>query len=126
MVRLPAAAVFDCANTADHGRIINAVNLSTPWRMRLGIEVRVESSCFNGMHQSFDFCRRRTFRRAVWKPDYRNAAGLDLDRLNIHPYSHTIAPTKPSNPSHGASAKSSATRPIGASFENATIKPALS
>src|SRR4051794_23577443 len=48
------------------------------------------------------------------------------DFRTIHPYSHTMIPTKPTSPSHGAGANSSGTRPIGASFENATIRPAFS
>ena len=47
------------------------------------------------------------------------------DRRNIHLYNQMIAPTKPSSPSQGASAKSSGTSPIGASFEKPTMRPAL-
>src|SRR5918912_2830795 len=47
------------------------------------------------------------------------------DRRSIHPYNHTITPTKPRTPSHGASAKLSGTIPIGASFDVPTINPAL-
>ncbi len=54
-------------------------------------------------------------------PNYRSAA----DRRSIHLYNKTIAPTKPSSPSHSASSKSSGTIPIGASFDRLTIRPAL-
>ena len=54
-------------------------------------------------------------------PSHRAAA----ERRSIHPYNNTIAPTKPSSPSHGASAKSSGTSPIGAFFDKLTMRPAL-
>src|SRR6266550_5330999 len=47
------------------------------------------------------------------------------DLRSIHPYNSTIAPTKPSTPSQGAGVKLSGTRASGASFESATINPAL-
>src|ERR1043165_2716617 len=65
-----------------------------------------------------------------WRFTYEKAAdslcyAFALDLRSIQPYSQIITPTKPSNPSHGPSTKSSGTNPIGASFDNATIKPAL-
>jgi cyclase len=49
-----------------------------------------------------------------------------VDRRTIQRYSQTTMPAKPSRPSHFAGPKSSGTSPIGASFENATMSPALS
>src|SRR5215813_8944168 len=48
-----------------------------------------------------------------------------FERRSIHEYSRMIMPTKPITPSHGAGANSSGTRPIGASFDKPTIRPAL-
>ena len=47
------------------------------------------------------------------------------DRRNIHPYSNTITPTNPINPSQGAAPKSAETSAKGASVERPTIRPAL-
>src|SRR5689334_19936123 len=46
-------------------------------------------------------------------------------RLSIQRYSQAITPTKPSTPRIFAGPKSSGTSPIGASFEKATMRPAL-
>src|SRR5688572_3163242 len=59
-------------------------------------------------------------------PVYPFARLKAADFRSIQPYSHTIAPMKPSTPSHGARAKSGGRKPIGASLFSPTIRPALS
>src|ERR1051326_9215543 len=48
-----------------------------------------------------------------------------FERRSIHEYNKMMIPTKLITPSHGAGAKLSGTRPIGASFDKPTIRPAL-
>src|SRR5207248_11542349 len=67
-------------------------------------------------------------RRRTLFEDYRPTAPpgcTALDLRSIHPYNHTIIPTNPITPSHGASAKFSGTSAIGASLANPTMIPAL-
>src|ERR1043165_1496576 len=58
------------------------------------------------------------------KSRYRHRGALL--RCSIHQYSQMMMPATASMPSHGPRKKSSGTRPIGASFDVPTMRPALS